>query len=122
MRAFEYLHKYIFTTAPRFTSSRDVQEDLNALGREGWELVDMTPDWKWTSETIGQEHIGGSEFGGLYYGVDAPYSVPDYIDGWYCTFKRGISDEEIRNYWIARLHSRLVLHLQADLASPACRG
>jgi hypothetical protein len=114
MRAFEYLHIFIdiadydfvydLVADPVFDetgkislSDSDLLSDqLTQLGKAGWELVNITPEWKWTSKTVQQEHVGETKFGYHYY-VDAPYSVPDSIQGWHCTFKRGISDEQIRN-------------------------
>jgi hypothetical protein len=97
MRAFEYLNTYVDAVESSGTyQSQLVEEQLNKLGQEGWELVNMTPDWVWEYETISQQHdYYSAEFGSpgaveSYY-VDAPYSEPDYIAGWYCTFKGSLS-------------------------------
>lgn len=46
-----------------------VQEALNRLGADGWELVSMEPKWI---------HSGYYDFG----------TVPEIIECWYATFKR----------------------------------
>ena len=82
MATFEYLHIWISAAedvdeegeVPYLHES--VQGELNGLGQEGWELVNMTPHWEWAYETM---DVGDAE---------VPYSMPDYISGWYCTFKR----------------------------------
>jgi hypothetical protein len=72
MRAFDYLHIIINTAEYGGPYSWEfVQKQLKKLGQEGWELVNMTPDWIESS-----------------YAVDIPYSE---IVVWYCTFKRSLS-------------------------------
>lgn len=90
--AIEYFHTYI----PAIEIDDDnedseppypfesIQRELNRLGRDDWELVTMTPNWVWGAESIDvqtRSHTATFE-------SEAPYSVPDYIAGWYCTFKR----------------------------------
>ena len=50
-------------------SEQDVQETLNRLGADGWELVSMEPKWI---------HSEYGDFG----------TVPVSIECWYATFKR----------------------------------
>ena len=50
-------------------SEQGVQEALNRLGSDGWELVSMEPKWL---------HSGYYDFG----------TIPDIIECWYATFKR----------------------------------
>ena len=84
MANFEYLHTRIIAAEDVDEEEEGevpyldeyVQGELNRLGQEGWELVNMTPDWEWAYD---------SPRGAL---VEASYSFPDYISGWYCTFKR----------------------------------
>lgn len=57
-------------------SSHDFQkvhETLNAEGEEGWELVNMEPDWHYA-----REHISGA----------MSITRPLAVKGWYMTFKR----------------------------------
>ena len=91
---FEYRH--ISVEAKRNVEERypaqEIQDTLNGFGREGWELVAIVPDWEWDHETVSQDHEVQEE--GRYptttYTVEAPYSVPVHISGWYCTFKRSV--------------------------------
>jgi hypothetical protein len=77
MSEFEYLHTFIGAAESNKTYPAElVEEQLNKLGQRGWELVNMTPDWAWVYEDA------------LY---SSPDSVPDHIQGWYCTFKRSLS-------------------------------
>ena len=70
--------------------AQEVQNSLNEFGRDGWELVAIVPDWEWDYDTVRQDHsFGDADFEGGY-SVDAPYSEPRYISGWYCTFKRSV--------------------------------
>ena len=48
---------------------QDVQDALNRLGADGWELVSMEPKWVYT---------GYSDVG----------TMPEIIECWYATFKR----------------------------------
>jgi hypothetical protein len=78
-------------------SFEQMEEELNRRGEQGWELVNMTPDWEWNVATIDvtHEYQGASEDGPdalpTEYSTEAPYSYPWYISGWYCTFKRPLS-------------------------------
>jgi hypothetical protein len=92
MGAFEYQHILIdAASSSESYPSGLVEEQLNKLGQEGWELVNMTPDWEWAGEAIAvsDEYEAVSKIPP--YGVDAPYAVLDYVRGWYCTFKRCLS-------------------------------
>ena len=98
MATFEYLHIWIPAAEEDEDDEEDeilypygsIQTELNRLGQQGWELVNMTPHWEWTYDSIDVGHeyssIPGTE--PPEYEAEAPYSVPDYISGWYCTFKR----------------------------------
>ncbi len=78
---YEYRHERIQARVPREVwdngrrseqqvySEQDVQETLNRLGADGWELVSMEPKWI---------HSAYYDFG----------TVPDIIECWYATFKR----------------------------------
>ena len=86
MPNFEYLHIEI----PAAESEDDpypdesIQQELNRLGQQGWELVNMTPHWEWTYDTVNVtlEYDPGEST------LEAPFAVPDHISGWYCTFRR----------------------------------
>lgn len=98
MVRFEYWHEYIL--ADRSTDSTEyndehIGQELNKLGKDGWEFVSMTPDWEWDYSTISQGHeyrAADTEFGPSVltdtYETEAPYSYPANIIGWYFTFKR----------------------------------
>lgn len=95
MATFEYLHTWIIAAEDVDEDDVDeggevpylyaqVQGQLNSLGRQGWELVDMTPHWEWTYDTVDVtlEYDAGEST------LEAPFAVPDHISGWYCTFRR----------------------------------
>ncbi|MBI4282172.1 MAG: DUF4177 domain-containing protein [Chloroflexi bacterium] len=97
MANFEYLHTWILYDDNEDSEDEEsLESQLNRLGQQGWELVNMTPHWEWTYDPITQihEYQAVSEFGPdampTKYTVEAPYSFPDYIRGWYCTFKRSL--------------------------------
>lgn len=50
-----------------------IQDKLNQLGLEGWELVSMEPHWYWERVSIS----GAMQ-------ITHPFA----ISAWYCTFKR----------------------------------
>ena len=80
MVRFEYRHKYIpadNAIGSEKYNDEHIKQELNKLGEDGWELVSMTPDWEWVSS---QTCDAGD--------IEAPYSYPNRIEGWYCTFKR----------------------------------
>ncbi len=90
--ALEYFHVYI--AAIEIEDEDDdvespypfnrIQSELNRLGRDDWDLVTMTPNWVWGAESIEIQHRSSTTS----FDSEAPFSVPDYIAGWYCTFKR----------------------------------
>ena len=75
---YEYRHECIQALVDREGSDRRwtykvyneqmVQEVLNSLGEDGWELVSMEPKW-------------------LYRGYNE-ITIPDIVECWYATFKR----------------------------------
>ena len=52
---------------------REIEEALNRLGQEGWELVSMEPHWFFEQVDMGAAR---------------EISRPRAITGWHCTFKR----------------------------------
>ena len=93
MVRFEYWHTYVVAVRQkkgedlgRISGSNKrypeeaIEDYLNEAGAKGWELITMTPDWRWKSWTI--------EFGDINYPSESAYSMPMYISGWYLVFKR----------------------------------
>ncbi len=80
---YEYRHERIQATVEREVQVRNVQskqqvyseqvvEDaLNKLGQDGWELVNMEPKWVYRSSRHTMEAV-----------------EPEIIECWYATFKR----------------------------------
>ena len=95
MPRFEYWHEHIDAQSGnnRTYPYEEITDYLTQLGEEGWELVNMAPDWNWGYNSVIQEHVyEPNEFAQSSgrYEVIAPYSVPRFVSGWYCTFKRQI--------------------------------
>ncbi len=90
MPRWEYWHGTIYAQDSRAESYpyQEISDYLTQLGEEGWELVNMTPDWVWGYNSIEQKHEYAQGSG--QYVVNAPYSIPRYVTRWYCTFKRQI--------------------------------
>ena len=80
---YEYRHERIQARVPREVwdngrrseqqvySEQDVQETLNRLGADGWELVSMEPEWIYRASSHAYDSV-----------------EPDIIECWYATFKR----------------------------------
>ena len=95
MPKFEYWHGFVDANTTNIT------DWLNQAGANGWELVNMTPDWDWGYDAIEQTHTiiypnPDYSSGGFdqrleienEYTVDAPYATKLDLLGWYCTLKR----------------------------------
>lgn len=67
----------------------EINQQLNELGAESWELLQAEPHWIWGHQIIGaplwarmaNEHRRR---------VEASNSYPEYIVGWYCTLRRQV--------------------------------
>lgn len=88
MPRYTYWHGYIEN--PGGKTSYDwkfISNWLKEMGNDGWELVNMTPDWAWgtVSGLPSRELLSDDTTKG-------PYSVPLYLAQWFCTFKKIIGE------------------------------
>ena len=66
----------------------EVNKKLNELGRDGWELLHIEPHWIWGNMVYGAP-MWAVMLNDSRRKVEAAASYPEYIVGWYCTFRRG---------------------------------
>ena len=65
----------------------EINQRLNELGNDGWELLHAEPHWIWGNMTYGAP-LWFIALNNNRRKVEAAASYPEYIVGWYCTFKR----------------------------------
>jgi hypothetical protein len=66
----------------------EVNRKLNELARDGWELLHIEPHWIWGNMVYGAP-MWAVMLNDSRRKVEATASYPEYIVGWYCTFRRG---------------------------------
>ena len=87
--AWEYRHVFVGAQEREGTGYAydDVNKKLNELGRDGWELLNMEAHWIWLEVTHGAP-MWAMMLNDSRRKVEAAASHPEYIVGWYCTFRR----------------------------------
>lgn len=69
----------------------ELNDHINELGDQGWELVNAEPHWIWSTQTVGAP-LWAVFADSRRRRVEAATSYPEYIVGWYCTFRREEAD------------------------------